>query len=112
MAGFTLLTNPAGLLITALGSVYYGIRKILDIKNEEFGKTKKWLNETEEGLQKQIEVLKEVQKMKEQGGYTSLKPLRELEGFSPKVLSDLERLNNLKINAYNQGNIKEFERVS
>lgn len=112
MAGFTLLTNPAGLLITALGSVYYGIRKILDIKNEEFGKTKKWLNETEEGLQKQIEVLKEVQKMKEQGGYTSLKPLRELEGFSPKVLSDLERLNNLKINAYNQGNIKEFERLA
>lgn len=111
-AAFALLTTPAGLLITALGGVYYGIRKILDIKNEEFEKTKKWLNETEEGLKKQVETLKEIQKQKEQGGFTSLKPLRELEGFSPKVLADLERLNNLKVNAYNQGNINEFERLA
>ncbi|CAL7907600.1 phage tail tape measure protein [Fusobacterium necrophorum] len=109
---FTLLTTPTGLLITALGGVYYGIRKILDIKNEEFEKTKKWLNETEEGLKKQVETLKEIQKQKEQGGFTSLKSLRELEGFSPKVLADLERLNNLKVNAYNRGNINEFERLA
>ena len=111
-AAFALLHNPAVLLIASLGGVYYGIRKILDIKNEEFEKTKKWLNETEEGLKKQVETLKEIQKQKEQGGFTSLKPLRELEGFSPKVLADLERLNNLKVNAYNQGNINEFERLA
>ncbi|AYV95950.1 phage tail tape measure protein [Fusobacterium necrophorum subsp. funduliforme] len=111
-AAFALLHNPAVLLIASLGGVYYGIRKILDIKNEEFEKTKKWLNETEEGLKKQIETLKEIQKQKEQGGFTSLKPLRELEGFSPKVLADLERLNNLKVNAYNRGNINEFERLA
>ncbi|CAL7894534.1 Tail tape measure protein [Fusobacterium necrophorum subsp. funduliforme] len=111
-AAFALLHNPAVLLIASLGGVYYGIRKILDIKNEEFEKTKKWLNETEEGLKKQVETLKEIQKQKERGGFTSLKPLRELEGFSPKVLADLERLNNLKVNAYNQGNINEFERLA
>lgn len=111
-AAFALLHNPAVLLIASLGGVYYGIRKILDIKNEEFEKTKKWLNETEEGLKKQVETLKEIQKQKEQGGFTSLKPLRELEGFSPKVLADLERLNNLKVNAYNRGNINEFERLA
>lgn len=111
-AAFALLHNPAVLLIASLGGVYYGIRKILDIKNEEFEKTKKWLNETEEGLKKQVETLKEIQKQKEQGGFTSLKPLRGLEGFSPKVLADLERLNNLKVNAYNQGNINEFERLA
>ncbi|MDY2572673.1 MAG: phage tail tape measure protein [Fusobacterium necrophorum] len=111
-AAFALLHNPAVLLIASLGGVYYGIRKILDIKNEEFEKTKKWLNETEEGLKKQVETLKEIQKQKEQGGFTSLKPLRELEGFSPKVLADLERLSNLKVNAYNRGNINEFERLA